>query len=61
MPPDGRAGAGGPHPVTTGTWNRASSAADTRYLDSSGNAIALSPGQIWIELVPNTVGVTVTP
>ncbi|MCL2393157.1 MAG: DUF3048 domain-containing protein [Acidimicrobiaceae bacterium] len=47
--------------VTTGTWNRAGLSEDTRYLDSSGKPIALGPGQTWIELVPTTVGVTVTP
>jgi Protein of unknown function (DUF3048) N-terminal domain/Protein of unknown function (DUF3048) C-terminal domain len=47
--------------VTTGTWNRASLAATTSYRDASGKPIALSAGQTWIELVPTTVGVIVTP
>lgn len=47
--------------VTTGTWNRSSLSVNTRYLDSSGQPIALGPGQTWIELVPTTVAVTVTP
>lgn len=47
--------------VTTGTWTRPDLSADTRYLDSSGRTMALSPGQTWIELVPTTVAQTVTP
>jgi len=47
--------------VTTGTWSRPSLSADTRYLDSSGKTIGLSPGQTWIELVPTTVAESATP
>jgi Protein of unknown function (DUF3048) N-terminal domain/Protein of unknown function (DUF3048) C-terminal domain len=47
--------------VTTGTWSRPDLSANTQYLDSSGQTIALSPGQTWIELVPTTVPESVTP
>lgn len=47
--------------VTTGTWKRATLSANTSYVDSSGHPIPLSPGQTWIELVPTTVPVSVTP
>lgn len=44
-----------------GTWNRPSLSDVTSYLDRSGQPIALTPGQTWVELVPTTVGVNVTP
>jgi hypothetical protein len=47
--------------VTNGTWKRASLGATTSYVDASGQPIALTPGQTWVELVPTTVGVTVAP
>lgn len=47
--------------VTTGTWNRSSLSANTSYLSSTGQPIALTPGRTWIELVPTTVAVTVAP
>lgn len=47
--------------VTTGTWNRPSLAATTTYRSSSGQPITLTPGQTWVELVPTTVPVSVTP
>jgi hypothetical protein len=47
--------------VITGTWRRSSLAAVTTLVDRSGHPIALTPGNTWVELVPTTVGVTVTP
>jgi hypothetical protein len=47
--------------VVTGTWNRPSLSQTTRYVDSTGNVIPLSPGPTWVELVPATIGVTLTP
>jgi hypothetical protein len=47
--------------VVTGTWNRRDQAETTRYLDSAGHVIPLSPGTTWIELVPTTIATTVTP
>ena len=47
--------------MTTGTWNRATLADTTSYLDRAGHPIAMEPGQTWIELVPQTVGVGATP
>jgi hypothetical protein len=45
----------------SGTWNRAGLGDITTYLDPAGRPIALTPGQTWVELVPTTVGVNVTP
>jgi hypothetical protein len=45
----------------SGTWSRASLAEHTRYLDSAGQPITLTPGPTWVELVPTTVVVDVTP
>lgn len=44
--------------VTEGTWKKDSGAARTQFLDASGNALALNPGQIWIETVAADAGVT---
>ncbi len=44
--------------VTSGTWKKDSDAARTQWLDASGNALALNPGQIWIETVPTDAKVT---
>jgi hypothetical protein len=44
-----------------GTWQRASLASPTQYLDSSGQPIALQPGQTWVELVPSGIPVTTLP
>ncbi|HET9076795.1 MAG TPA: DUF3048 domain-containing protein [Acidimicrobiales bacterium] len=45
----------------SGTWNRPNLSDITSYLDSAGHPIPLNPGQTWVELVPTTVGVNVTP
>lgn len=47
--------------VINGTWKRPSLADKTQLLTSSGQPINLTPGPTWVELVPTTVGVTVTP
>jgi hypothetical protein len=47
--------------VIAGTWQRLNLNAVTRLVDGSGHTIALTPGKTWVELVPTTVGVTVTP
>jgi hypothetical protein len=47
--------------IVNGTWQRAALTDNTRYLDAAGHVIALSPGNTWIELVPTTIAVTVTP
>lgn len=41
-----------------GTWSRPSLHENTRYLDGSGQDIALANGTTWVELVPTTVPVT---
>ena len=45
----------------SGTWSRPALTDKTQYLDSSGHAINLQPGRIWIELVPTTISATSTP
>ena len=45
----------------SGTWNRSTLAQGTRYLDAGGHPITLAAGTTWVELVPSTVAVTVTP
>jgi hypothetical protein len=45
----------------TGRWSRPDLTQNTQYLDSAGQAITLAPGATWVELVPTTVAVDVTP
>jgi hypothetical protein len=45
----------------SGTWSRPNLGEVTQLLDSKGQAIPLSPGATWIELVPTTILYTVTP
>jgi hypothetical protein len=47
--------------VIDGTWQRPSLSDQTELVDSAGHTIALIPGQTWIELVPTTVNVVVSP
>jgi hypothetical protein len=47
--------------VINGNWRRPSLSDQTELVDAAGQSIALTPGQTWIELVPTTVNVTVTP
>lgn len=47
--------------VINGTWNRPALANLTVFKDAHGRVIKLAPGPTWIELVPTTIGVTVTP
>lgn len=44
--------------VITGTWERKSADDITKFLDASGNEIALTPGNTWIELLPQDRTVT---
>ncbi len=44
-----------------GTWSRSSLSQPTQFVDAKGAPIALQPGPTWVELVPDTVTVTVTP
>lgn len=43
-----------------GTWRRSALNEPTQYLSASGAPIALAPGRTWVELVPDTVTVTVS-
>ena len=47
--------------VVTGTWQRSTLSEPTRYLDGAGRTIPLAAGPTWVELVPTTVAVTVSP
>jgi hypothetical protein len=47
--------------VIDGTWDRPTLTDNTRYLDAAGHVIPLSPGPTWVELVPTTIAVTVSP
>jgi len=45
----------------TGTWSRPSLGSPMTLTSSTGQVIALNPGQTWVEIVPNYVTVTITP
>jgi hypothetical protein len=47
--------------VVNGTWRRPTLDQQTQFVDAHGQVIPLSPGPTWVELVPTTVPVTVTP
>jgi hypothetical protein len=47
--------------AVSGAWDRAALTQRTRYLDTAGRAMTLSPGSTWVELVPTTVTVAVNP
>ncbi len=47
--------------VITGTWSKASRQETTQFTGADGQPLTLQPGQTWVELVPNTAIVTVTP
>jgi hypothetical protein len=47
--------------VINGSWQRPSVSDQTELVDTAGQPIPLTPGQTWIELVPTTINVTVTP
>jgi len=44
----------------TGTWQRSSLESPTRLVAPNGSTIDLQPGETWVELVPNSIDVTVT-
>jgi hypothetical protein len=44
-----------------GKWQRASLSAPTRLVSSRGAPISLTPGNTWVEIVPSSIPVTVTP
>jgi hypothetical protein len=44
--------------VYSGTWKKASRSAPTEFVDSAGKPIDLNPGQTWIHLVTDDIGVT---
>ena len=43
------------------TWTRPSLTAVATYKDSAGNPLLLTPGQTWIELLPNNLTPSFTP
>jgi DUF3048 family protein len=44
--------------VISGTWERQSASDVTRFLDANGEEIALTPGNTWVELLPQDRKVT---
>lgn len=42
----------------SGTWKRSSLTSPTQLVGTNGAAIALAPGNTWVELVPTTVSIT---
>lgn len=47
--------------VLNGSWKRPTLTDQTEIVDAAGHAMPLTPGQTWVELVPTTVAVRVTP
>jgi len=45
---------------TAGSWQRTSINEPTRLFAADGTAIALQPGETWVEIVPSTIAVTTT-
>lgn len=46
--------------AVSGTWQRSSIDAPLRLVNADGSTIPLSPGQTWVEIVPDSVTVTTT-
>ena len=44
-----------------GTWSKASQTAPIVLLDATGAPIKLAPGNTWVELMPSTSAITITP
>lgn len=44
--------------IVTGTWSRPTLADVTRFQDANGDEILLTPGNTWVELLPDDVSVT---
>ncbi len=47
--------------IITGTWAKAERLDVTQFTTADGRPLALQPGRTWVELVPDTASVTVTP
>jgi Protein of unknown function (DUF3048) C-terminal domain len=47
--------------VITGTWSKAARFDVTQFTTASGEPMTLQPGRTWVELVPDTANVSVTP
>ncbi len=47
--------------VVNGTWQRSSLASPTTYVDNSGGSMNFTPGNTWVEIVPNQVSTSVNP
>ena len=47
--------------IITGTWSKAGRFDVTHFTTADGRPLTLQPGRTWVELVPNTATVTVTP
>jgi hypothetical protein len=44
--------------VTEGTWKKDSDTSRLQFLDSSGQVLALNPGQTWIDVIAPTTKIT---
>ncbi len=44
-----------------GTWSVAATGDPTKFVDASGDVIALDPGRTWVEIYPDTAPMVVTP
>ena len=56
-------GSGGGYYITHGKairikWSKSERSAPTKYMDESGNAIKLNPGQTWVQIMPTNGKVT---
>jgi hypothetical protein len=47
--------------VITGTWSKPDRQSVTQFTTADGQPLTLQPGRTWVELVPDTATVTVTP
>jgi len=45
--------------VIKGTWERDSAADPTKFVDANGDEIPLTPGNTWVELLPENIPVTI--
>jgi hypothetical protein len=45
--------------VIKGTWERDSAADLTKFIDATGQEISLTPGNTWVELLPQGIPVTI--
>jgi hypothetical protein len=47
--------------LSTGQWSRTNNTQPAEFRDANGQTIRLTPGQTWVELIPTTFPVTLSP